>query len=150
MRQAWITKTVLHEVDALAVELQHLVNAHNNACLSIHTAGMVALVVEPAEIPETLSLDQSRLGLLRTEFAYLSLASTMMAILKNLGRNYPSVSFCIACPWMTLTKVFDSMCVAGHRQRLRDVRGGRGAGHGRPEGGGHDLRRDVGRRDASD
>ena len=111
MRQAWITKTVLHEVDALAVELQHLVNAHNNACLSIHTAGMVALVVEPAEIPETLSLDQSRLGLLRTEFAYLSLASTMMAILKNLGRNYPSVSFCIACPWMPLSKVFDSLCV---------------------------------------
>ena len=83
---------MLQEVDTLSVELQHLVDGNAGAFLRIHTAGMVALVAEPVEIPETLSMDKYRLELLRAEISYLSLASAMIAVLKNVARHFPLVS----------------------------------------------------------
>ena len=92
--QEWMAKTVQREVASSAVDLQGLLEGRAAAFLHVHTAGMLALVADPptpaapagqmggqmAEggCPETLQFDEHRMGLLRAEFRYISLASAML------------------------------------------------------------------------
>jgi len=68
------------EVSSNAGLLQALIDNHGPAFLHVHTAGMLALVADDLteDFPETLSFDAHRLGLLRAEFRYICLASTML------------------------------------------------------------------------
>jgi len=75
-----MAETVRQEVASSAGLLQALVDNHGPAFLHVHTAGMLALVADDLteDFPETLSFDAHRLGLLRAEFRYICLASTIL------------------------------------------------------------------------
>ena len=80
-QQGWMARAMSREVSSSPGLLQALIDNHGPAFLHVHTAGMLALVADEMseeDFPETLSFDAHRLGLLRAEFRYICLASTML------------------------------------------------------------------------
>ena len=84
-------KTV--EKETKEINLEDLINGRPAALLHVHTAGMLALVTGEEEYPETLSFDEYRLDLLRAEYRYLCLSSSMLATLSNTVRHQQVVHY---------------------------------------------------------
>ena len=70
------------------IDVEGIINGPNMrrsaAFLQVHTLGMLALVTDSTRmVPETLSFDEYRLDLLRAEYRYLCLASSMLVTLSS-------------------------------------------------------------------
>ena len=117
--QEWIYKTMqTNEID-----VEGIINGPNMrrsaAFLQVHTLGMLALVTDSTRmVPETLSFDEYRLDLLRAEYRYLCLASSMLVTLSSVVPRVEVLStvseMFVAAREMDVDKVVSDICmVAG-------------------------------------
>ena len=106
------------------IDVEGIINGPNMrrsaAFLQVHTLGMLALVTDSTRmVPETLSFDEYRLDLLRAEYRYLCLASSMLVTLSSVVPRVEVLStvseMFVAAREMDVDKVVSDICmVAGH------------------------------------
>ena len=103
------------------IDVEGIINGPNMrrsaAFLQVHTLGMLALVTDSTRmVPETLSFDEYRLDLLRAEYRYLCLASSMLVTLSSVVPRVESTvsEMFVAAREMDVDKVVSDICmVAG-------------------------------------
>ena len=105
------------------IDVEGIINGPNMrrsaAFLQVHTLGMLALVTDSTRmVPETLSFDEYRLDLLRAEYRYLCLASSMLVTLSSVVPSVAGVEVLstvsemfVAAREMDVDKVVSDICV---------------------------------------
>ena len=99
------------------IDVEGIINGPNMrrsaAFLQVHTLGMLALVTDSTRmVPETLSFDEYRLDLLRAEYRYLCLASSMLVTLSSVVPRVAGVE---------VLRTVSEMFVAQYNAREMDV-----------------------------